>query len=39
MIDAFSGPIIGVIWYMIAYFVRKAQGLDITQAFREIPPE
>lgn len=39
MIEAFSVPVIAVIWYLIAVTVRRAQGIDITQVFTEIPPE
>ncbi|MGC9100647.1 MAG: APC family permease [Caldisericum sp.] len=39
MIEAFSVPVIAIIWYLIAVVVRKSQGIDITKVFTEIPPE
>ena len=32
-------PIIGVIWYAAAYFINKSRGIDLSLAYRELPPE
>ncbi|HEY5988480.1 MAG TPA: hypothetical protein VIV12_19190, partial [Streptosporangiaceae bacterium] len=29
----------GIIWYVGAYFVNKARGVDLRLAYRELPPE
>ena len=29
----------GIIWYIAAYFLNRNQGVDISLAYREIPPE
>ena len=39
MIEAFSVPIIAIVWYFIALAVRKKQGIDMKRVFSEIPPE
>lgn len=39
MFEAFSVPIIAIIWYVIAVLVRKHQGIDMKKVFSEIPPE
>src|SRR2546421_5665598 len=32
-------PIIGVVWYLAAYFVNRSRGIDLALAYRELPPE
>ena len=32
-------PIIGIIWYAAAYFINKSRGIDLSLAYRELPPE
>lgn len=39
MIEAFSVPIIAIVWYVIAVKLRKHQGIDMKKVFSEIPPE
>jgi amino acid transporter len=39
MIEAFTVPVIGVVWYLIAVAVRKKQGVDFKQMYTELPPE
>ena len=31
--------VVGAIWYVVAYFVNKARGVDLGLVYREIPPE
>ena len=31
--------VVSVIWYFLAKTVQKSRGIDITYAFKEIPPE
>jgi hypothetical protein len=31
--------VVGIIWYIVAYFLNRNQGIDISLAYREIPPE
>ncbi|HEX9133868.1 MAG TPA: APC family permease [Ktedonobacteraceae bacterium] len=31
--------VVGIIWYIVAYFLNRNQGVDISLAYREIPPE
>ena len=31
--------VIGVIWYVAAYFLNRSHGIDVSLAYREIPPE
>ena len=31
--------VIGIIWYVVAFFVNRSQGVDVSLAYREIPPE
>jgi len=31
--------VVGIIWYIAAYFLNRNQGIDISLAYREIPPE
>jgi hypothetical protein len=30
---------LGIAIFLVAYVVRKRQGIDLSMAFREIPPE
>jgi APA family basic amino acid/polyamine antiporter len=39
MIEAFTAPIIAIIWYFIAVSIRKNQGVNMKRVFQEIPPE
>ena len=39
MIEAFTAPVIAIIWYIIAMAVRRSQGVDMNRVFAEIPPE
>jgi amino acid transporter len=32
-------PIIGIIWYAAAHFINKSRGVDLSLAYRELPPE
>jgi amino acid transporter len=31
--------VVGIIWYVVAYFLNRSQGVDVGLAYREIPPE
>jgi amino acid transporter len=31
--------VVGIIWYVAAYFLNRNQGVDVSLAYREIPPE
>jgi amino acid transporter len=31
--------VVGIIWYAAAYFLNRSQGVDVSLAYREIPPE
>ena len=31
--------VVGIIWYVVAYFLNRSQGVDVSLAYREIPPE
>ena len=31
--------VVGIIWYVAAYFLNRSQGVDVRLAYREIPPE
>jgi len=31
--------IIGILWYAFWYYKRKKEGIDITLAYKELPPE
>jgi amino acid transporter len=31
--------VVGIIWYIAAYFLNRNQGVDVSLAYREIPPE
>jgi basic amino acid/polyamine antiporter, APA family len=39
MIEAFSVPAAGIVYYIGVRLVRRAQGMQLSQAFAEIPPE
>ena len=39
MLEAFAGPLIGIVYYIGVRLVRRAQGMQLTQTFAEIPPE
>jgi len=39
MIEAFSVPVAGIFYYIGVRLVRRAQGMQLSQAFAEIPPE
>ena len=32
-------PVLGLVYYLIVRFVRQRQGIQLSAAFREIPPE
>ncbi len=39
MVEAFSVPLIGIVYYIGVRLVRRSQGMQLSQAFAEIPPE
>jgi hypothetical protein len=39
MAEAFAVPVLGLIYYLIVRLVRQRQGIQLSAAFREIPPE
>ena len=39
MIEAFTAPLIGVVYYIGVRLYRRHQGMQLSQAFAEIPPE
>jgi amino acid transporter len=39
MIEAFTAPLIGIVYYIAVRLIRRAQGMQLSQAFTEIPPE
>src|SRR5229473_1452499 len=39
MLEAFSAPAIGIVYYIGARLYRRHQGMSFTQTFAEIPPE
>jgi APA family basic amino acid/polyamine antiporter len=39
MLEAFAAPLIGIVYYIGMRLVRRAQGMQLGQAFTEIPPE
>ena len=39
MIEAFSVPALGIVYYIGVRLVRRSQGMQLNQAFAEIPPE
>ena len=32
-------PIIGIVWYAAAYFINRSRGIDLSLAYKELPPE
>lgn len=38
MVEAFTAPAIGVVYYIGVRLYRKHQGMRFTQTFAEIPP-
>jgi basic amino acid/polyamine antiporter, APA family len=39
MIEAFTGPLIGVVYYIGIRLYRRSRGMQLAPAFAEIPPE
>jgi amino acid transporter len=39
MIEAFTAPLIGIIYYVGIRLYRRSQGMQLSQTFAEIPPE
>jgi amino acid transporter len=39
MVEAFTAPAIGIVYYAGVRIYRRTQGMQLTQAFAEIPPE
>jgi basic amino acid/polyamine antiporter, APA family len=39
MVEAFTAPAIGIVYYICARLVRKQQGMKLGPTFAEIPPE
>jgi hypothetical protein len=39
MVEAFTAPVIGIAYYAGVRIYRRTQGMQLTQAFAEIPPE
>jgi basic amino acid/polyamine antiporter, APA family len=39
MLEAFTAPLIGIVYYIAVRLIRRAQGMQLSQAFTEIPPE
>jgi APA family basic amino acid/polyamine antiporter len=39
MIEAFAAPLIGIVYYIGFRLYRRSQGMQLGQAFAEIPPE
>jgi basic amino acid/polyamine antiporter, APA family len=39
MLEAFTAPLIGIVYYIAVRLIRRAQGMQLGQAFTEIPPE
>ena len=39
MLEAFTAPLIGVVYYIGVRLYRRGQGMQLSQAFAEIPPE
>ena len=31
--------VISIIWYLLAKMIQKSRGIDVSYAFKEIPPE
>ena len=39
MIEAFTAPLIGIVYYIGVRLYRRSQGMQLAQTFAEIPPE
>ena len=39
MVEAFTAPVIGVVYYVGVRLYRRSQGMRFAQTFAEIPPE
>ena len=39
MIEAFTAPLIGIVYYIGVRLYRRHQGMQLSQTFAEIPPE
>ena len=39
MVEAFTAPLIGIVYYIVVRLYRRSQGMQLTQTFAEIPPE
>jgi amino acid transporter len=39
MLKAFTAPLIAIVWYLGVWMYRRSQGIDLSRAFQEIPPE
>jgi len=39
MLEAFTAPLIGIVYYIVVRLIRRSQGMQLTQTFAEIPPE
>jgi amino acid transporter len=39
MVEAFTAPLIGIVYYIGIRLYRRSQGIQLAQAFAEIPPE
>ena len=39
MVEAFTAPAIGIVYYIGARLYRRSQGMAFNQTFAEIPPE
>jgi hypothetical protein len=39
MIEAFTAPLIGIVYYIGVRLYRRSQGMQLSQSFAEIPPE
>ena len=39
MVEAFTAPLIGIIYYIGVRLYRRSQGMQLGQTFAEIPPE
>ncbi|HCU92801.1 MAG TPA: APC family permease [Actinobacteria bacterium] len=39
MLEAFAAPVVAIVYYIGVRLVRRAQGMQLTQTFAEIPPE
>lgn len=39
MIEAFSVPVLAIIYYLIINIIRRSQNIDLSATFKELPPE